>query len=487
LNARYLIIAFLHVAASVFLSVPRPDRPLYGAPLLSAGEGVSAARLRVCAATFVGGFDRSNADAFDLEIWNERIGRRLAAYYGSVIDTIVVRGNDRTRPVTIIREMATRQGEPLEEELIRRDVSYLRGLGFFSDVDIAADRSGNGRCRIIVTVSERPGLFMKYPYPVVNYDFTDGVSYGFRWRIKNFRGYGEGLSISVLKRRDLEHGGGISWDVPWAGGRRLRVHSGLFTYWRLAEPQFGDFIKERTGVALAVGLPLTESLVKQVWISTHFSFERRQSRFSPDTGVGAAADFHRQNFVSTGLELSYDSRDNVLAPTRGIFGRAGVTRFTAVQGLAQQYTLYRAAGRLYIPLGWPGSLILATDADIREGDVPSFFEMELGGSGSVRGFEESGKGTAKLVQSVQIRKRIFGPRIFKIPRIGAFDVAVNSVFFVDNGALADCVTDFPRSRFHTTAGGGFEILSPIQDFIRIEAAYGQDDNAVFYLTSGSRF
>jgi outer membrane protein assembly factor BamA len=426
-------------------------------------------------------------DAIDYEAWCEEIGCMLEPYYGTIVDTIIVSGNTRTKRVTIIREMATKQGRPLVEDLIRRDTSYLRGLGYFSELDIHADRTARGGCRITVTIAERPDLFMKYPYPVVNYDFTAGVSYGFRWRIKNFRGYGEHLSISVLKRRDRDHGGGISWNVPWVGGRRLRFDAHLYTFRRLEEPESEDFVKERNGGRIAVGIPITESLVRQVWISPVVSFERRESRISLGNDVGSAADYYRQNFLATGLVLSYDSRDNIIAPFRGVFSRCSAVRYTAVHGLEQNYIVYRGKSCIYLPLGPLGSLIHAVDVDVREGDVPSSLEMELGGSGSLRGYSRSGKGTAKLVQSLQLRRRVTGPHVFNIPHIGKFDVTVNVTAFVDNGALSRSISDFDESRFHTTGGFGIEIISPVQDIIRFETAFDGEGNALFSMVSGTRF
>lgn len=424
---------------------------------------------------------------FDYEAWCAEIGCRLEPYYGAIVDTIIVTGNSRTRRVTIVREMATRQGNPLEEDLIRRDTSYLRGLGYFSEVDIQADPTARGGCRITVMVSDRPDLFMKYPYPVLNYDFTEGVSYGVRWRVKNFRGYGEHLSISALKKRDREHGGGISWNVPWVAGRRLRFNSHLYTFRRLEEPEADDFVKERYGGSINIGIPITESLLRQIWIFPVVSLEHRESRISRDGTVGSDAVFYRQNFAAAGLVLSYDSRDNTLAPFRGMFHRLSVIRHTAVSGFPQHYTNYRSMNNFYIPIGRLGSLIYAVDTDVRDGGVPWYLEIELGGSHSLRGYDRSGRGTAKLVHSIQLRKRMFGPHILKIPHIGKFDLTLNGCAFIDNGALAWSVEDLRESRFHTTAGLGFEVISPIQDIVRFEVAFDDRGKALFSMVSGTRF
>ena len=170
------------------------------------------------------GISLGGSAAADAEAPWQKIGKRLRPHFGEIVDSIIVRGNTHTKRITIVREMTTRQGEPLEEHLIKRDMSFIRGMGYFSDADISIERVSTGRCRITVYIIERPGLFMRFPYPVVNYDFEKGLSYGVRWRIKNFRGLGEEFRLIALKRREKEHGGDIAWKVPWLMGKRLQMN-----------------------------------------------------------------------------------------------------------------------------------------------------------------------------------------------------------------------------------------------------------------------
>ena len=467
-------------AAFAVSDAPGSGRNAESSPSMKeSGEG-GAASSRVASLLSAGSYE------FDAT-W-EIMGQRLKPYFGSFVDSIVVAGNSRTRRITILREMATKSGRRFDEELIRRDASFLRGLGYFSDVDISAEETAPGRCLVTVRVVERPRLFMKYPYPVVNYDFEDGISYGFKWRIRNFRGLGEELSVSVLKRRERDHGGSFGWNIPWMTGRRLQFNVGFFNFHRLEEPAGDDFIKERNGGQVFVGVPLSKSLVRQLWVTTVLAFERRDSRLSLGETNGAPGDFYRQNYLSTGLSLHYDSRDNRLTPNRGFYSRLSVQRYNSVHGLDQSYIMYGVQNHLFIPAGPAGNLIIALDGIIREGDLPDIYEMGLGGASDLRGFtEDVGVGRVKALGTLQLRKRLFGPRIFNIPKIGKFDVAVNAVLFVDNGAIMDSIKDADRAVYHTTGGFGFEILSPIQDLIKIELAMDDEFEPILYFTSGSRF
>jgi len=434
-----------------------------------------------------GGTKQTAAACIDLE----RQCKLLEPFYGCTIDTIAVAGNAHTKTVAILREMATKQGASLDERLIRRDSAYLRGLGYFAEVGISADTTEYGRCSVLVTVVERPAIFMRVPYPVVNYDFEKGLSYGATWKIKNFRGLAENLSVSALMRRDKEEGANFSWNIPWLMGRRLGFSTNAFTYRRIELPIDAeeDYVERQNGGALGLSIPLTRSLVNQLWLRTSVSYDWRESWLTQTSAAGTLSrDFYTQQFVSEGAEFVYDSRADRISPFNGMLHRVSARRFTTVSGLKQEIAFYGFSDYFYIPTGTERVLIVAVDGDIREGDLPGYYQMKLGGVRDVRGFTDNDlRGTAKLVATLQYRAQIFGPHVFKLPKIGEFDFTVNGVAFVDNGALMNSILDVDTAVFHTTAGVGVEMISPFRDLIRLEVASDGTGTPAFYMTSGANF
>jgi len=434
-----------------------------------------------------GGTKPATAACTDLE----RECKNLEPFYGCTVDTIIVTGNTHTKTVAILREMATKQGAPLDERLIRRDSSYLRGLAYFAEVGISAETTDFGKCRILVAVTERPAIFMRVPYPVLNYDFEKGLSYGATWKIKNFRGLAEDLSASALMRRDKEEGANFSWNIPWLMGRRLGFNTNAFTYRRIELPVDSDedYIKRQTGAAFALSVPLTPSLVNQLWLKTGVSFDWRESQLTPsDAGGVPSRGFYSQDFVSAGAQFVYDSRADRISPFNGMFHQVSARRFTSVSGLKQQFVFYGFSNYFYIPTGSERVLIVAVDGDIREGEIPGYYQMKLGGVRDVRGFVDNNlRGSVKLVGTLQYRAQIFGPHVFSLPKIGKFDVTVNGVAFVDNGALMKSILNVDTATFHTTAGLGLEIISPFRDLIRLEVASDGKGTPAFYMTSGANF
>lgn len=415
----------------------------------------------------------------------------IDAFSGCTIDTVIVCGNTRTKSSAILREMASKPATALDKKLIRRDAAYLHGLGYFASVVISAEPTEPGRCRLLVTIVERARLFMLYPYPVVNYDFDKGISYGISWKVKNFRGNAEDLSLSAMRRQEKEQGIGFSWRSPWFTGRRVQMRVDASAYQRLEEPVDSDeeYIEDSIIGNLILGLPITKSLVRQTWFRPVVGFERRRAwRNFPALEDRLRRASYRQDLILAGGELEYDSRTDRISPFEGAVFRMAIRRYTTVSGLNEDYIFYGAREYLYIPAGDNSSFIVALRGDVREGDLASFYEMKLGGVRDVRGYsEEAERGRVKLVGTLQYRARFLGPKIIRIPRIGVLDFALNWTAFVDSGALAQEILELDDADYHTTAGLGLEIISPFRDLIRVEVASDGTGKPAFYLTAGSDF
>ena len=433
-----------------------------------------------------GGAFASRMSAVDAS--RDALEAMISPFRGNVIDEIIVKGNTHTKRWTIIREMATKEGGNLDEDILYRDHSYLRGLGFFSEVDITIDETSPGHCNVIVKVSERPDLFMKYPLPSVNYDLVKGVSYGIRWKIRNFRGKGQELFAGFERRREHEHGGSVSWSMPWVGSRRMRLSFQGFSHTKLTVPESADFIKERHGGGVRIGFPLTRSLLRQVWIMPDIMIENRVSRLCIDGPPNQDGDYFKQLYLVTGLALTYDSRDNHTSAFSGTFAGVSVRRYTSVDGLKQQFSLMSLSSSFYVPVRGVGTIIFAFAGENRDGALPWFYTMGMGGRNDLRGYPGSvERGTSRLLTTVQWRRNVYGPNVWDIPLIGKFDLALNTIAFVDNGALMNSFDMVPNSRFYSTAGLGLEIISPIQNMVRLEVAFSEQGAPSYYFATRNRF
>jgi len=216
--------------------------------------------------------------------------------------------------------------------------------------------------------------------------------------------------------------------------------------------------------------------------------ENRNSRLCVDGPPNQNGDYFKQLYLVTGLALTYDSRDNLISPFSGMFAGARVRRYTSIDGLKQQFSFMSLSSAFYVPVRRVGTIIFAFSGNNRDGALPWFYKMGIGGINDLRGHPESeARGTSRLLATIQWRRNVYGPNVWDIPLIGKFDLALNTIAFVDNGALMSSFDMVPQSTFHSTAGFGLEIISPIQDLLRFEVAFSEHGAPSYYIATRNRF
>jgi outer membrane protein assembly factor BamA len=186
---------------------------------------------------------------------------RFAWAYGTVVDSVTIRGNKGTLEHAVLREMQTQPGDVLKETDIKRDVRFIYDMSPFASVEVSADSLSPGHCALRITVEERNELFLRLILPFLKYDFETGITYGVRWSDKNFRGRLENVGVTVTRNERGDENVSLGWSSPWIGWKHIGVGASVAYYHRGDEPAVVQLI-ERTGVNTWVAFPLTESRIR---------------------------------------------------------------------------------------------------------------------------------------------------------------------------------------------------------------------------------
>ncbi|HEY2381807.1 MAG TPA: outer membrane protein assembly factor BamA [Terriglobia bacterium] len=80
----------------------------------------------------------------------------LQSFEGRNVETVEVRGNRRVVSDTIKFHIRTRQGAPLNMDLVRRDVKELYAQNYFDDIRVDVEDGRQGGVIVIFTVKEKP-------------------------------------------------------------------------------------------------------------------------------------------------------------------------------------------------------------------------------------------------------------------------------------------------------------------------------------------
>jgi outer membrane protein insertion porin family len=401
-------------------------------------------------------------------------------HYGWTVDSVSVVGNTKTKDIVILREMETQPGSVLQEKFLQRDIRFLRGLGLFADVEIEADSLSPGRCALRVSVKERSSYFYQVIYPVVNYDFDKGFSFGGRWDNKNFRGMNESLNASYLRDTNDDNIFSCGWFAPWLGWEHIELGANAWYYDRHETPILFNVI-EQIGAGVRVGIPLTKKRISFAQALAALSFENRES--------GDASGFHiEQKFLNPTIGIRLDSRDSRIQPTTGHYCYMGVASWRAVDGPSQTYYRLWNDLRLFHPGGERLVLAMRSYLNYQFGEYPAYLTTGLGGSGTVRGYPNSQfRGDHLWIQTVEWRFTLVPKEVFHLPRIGYVDVGFAMLIFIDSGITWTNQQSFTIENFHSGWGFGVRLYSPFQDVVRLDIGFNSQGDVLPSVRTGVRF
>ncbi|MCB9536302.1 MAG: outer membrane protein assembly factor BamA [Myxococcales bacterium] len=416
------------------------------------------------------------------------------------IGRIRIQGNTRTRDKVIRREMRIYEGEYYSSSGLRRSERLITRLGFFETVNITTNRGAEeGTMDVLVDVKEKPtGTFQ------IGAGFSSIESFVAQAQIAQNNLFGRGQSLSLQatlsKIRTIAN---VRFADDYFLDTKVRFATNVYRF----ETNFEDFTRESLGGDLTLGYPLSDD-----WsVAVTYTLEQVDVRLggfgSSRAAVPIANLFNNGLTSSLRFSLFYDTRNNRLFPSSGIFASASAENANEFLGSENLFTRYQVRGRYYYDLGFDITLKLNAQwglitSPLRTG-VPIFERFFVGGPLTVRGFRrntlgptigvpdaarpDSGTepfnigGTEQWIGNAEVEFPIF-------QRVG-----IRGVLFLDGGNAfdrRDDVTDkFSELRY--SWGFGIRWFSPIGP-LRFEwgfpfAPREDEESSVFDFSIGNFF
>lgn len=308
-------------------------------------------------------------------------------------DRIEVRGNSKTRDKVVRREMEIAEGELFNETKLEDSRRRITALGYFERVDISTEEgSAPDRMNVFVEVTERPtGTFQ------IGAGFSSIENFIATAQVQQANLFGNGQSLSLQAQlssvRQLIN---LRFFEPYFLDSRFDASVDLYDQLRI----FTDFSQGSRGGALTLGYPLIEpeltvSLTYTGEVNT-VSTQTQSTFFGTASSVSVFRRLPLANLFNDGVTssfrptIAYDTRDNRLFPTSGLYLRASTELASEAFGSENQFLRHRVMGRFYYPLG--NGIVLKLNSEFGhvtspdEEGVPIFARFFLGGILDVRGF-----------------------------------------------------------------------------------------------------
>lgn len=416
-----------------------------------------------------------------------------------IVEDIVIVGNEKTKNYVITRELKLKKGKPFNKFLASRSMERLYNLGYFEDVNMKLLPGKTNEHEVIIeidVIEQKTGIVTVG----AGYSDADGTVGIIELGDTNFRGTGDKVNLH------WEFGGAgdgknytLSYTRPWINDNGDSLGASIFN--RIYE--YDDYDANGDKVAeydkRRKGWNLTWGHVSDEYRTNYFNFESSKESYDDHDGFETGevmdkylaknniTDYHdsdwykdiMDNFGTTNsftFTHVFDNRDNYFNASKG--RRISFAAQWGGHGLGGDYDFYKftAEGRFYKALGNGHILALRLMGGYIDGDVSYGNLFDLGGSDTLRGYEDDQfKGKKMYAATLEYRF----PIAKKVQ--GVLFTDAGSTWGIDEGKIPWYTDD---DSLNWSVGVGIRLQTPIGP-IRLD--YGHGDRNKFNFSFGTQF
>jgi outer membrane protein insertion porin family len=427
----------------------------------------------------------------------------------------------RTQDYIITREVELKPGQVFNRNTVQRDLQRVYGLGLFEDVNVSLDPGTDpSKVDVVVNVAERSSGSIAAG---AGFSSASGLFGTVSYQQQNLNGRNQKLGAEVQIGAQELFLFDARFTDPWIAGDPYRTSYTVNLFRRSSislifdgkdqdirtfqEGQTDDGDRPRIlrlGGGVTFTRPLSPNPYKtSVWTaSAGFQYQRVSARDADGDirRTGAVFD-DNGNRISGEIPLSFsgsgeddllllqlgaqrDLRNNPLQPTSGSYLRFGVDQSVPVGQGNILLTRLRGSYSKYLPVQLinlsKGAQTLAfnVQAGTILGDLPPYEAFTIGGSNSVRGYEEGAlaSGRSYVQASVEYRFPVFS--------------VVSGALFFDIGSDLGTSTQAAEVLNKNGSGYGYglgvRVQSPLGP-IRIDYGINDDGDSRINFGIGERF
>ena len=390
------------------------------------------------------------------------------SHWDKIISEIEIMGNNLTKDYIILREMKTKEGTPLNPELLELDQKRIQSLQLFNRVFIQTIPEGK-EVKVVIFVTE---MWYVYPYPIffINERDWNKISWGAGLEHLNYRGRAEKLYISFWLGYNptLQ----VKYQTPWFLSKR-DLYAGLIVdYSHIRNKHF--FARNITEDHIKVAGSLGRRLGYHMFVNTTIGYE--EVSVNPEYSYCLNSHTSTDQIPFMLLSFSWDYRDLREYTHSGFYvSLLGIKR--GISGFPVNYSRIDLDNRVYIPLLGKTTLALRTAGTVSFGKVPLYDLVYLGYSERVRGhFDKRIEGENRFIFSSSYRFPLLPIKYYNLgnrPELRNLKFGISGSIFLDSGYIWNQGDKFVASKINTGYGVGVLFHVPIFNILRLELGFDE--------------
>ncbi|MEM7792841.1 MAG: BamA/TamA family outer membrane protein [Cyanobacteria bacterium P01_C01_bin.118] len=409
----------------------------------------------------------------------------------------------KTRPFIITREFETQPGDVFQQNRIQADLERVFGLGIFDDVRLSLDPGDEDPRKVKVVVNVDEGNTGSVG-AAVGFNLRGDVFGSVSYQQDNLGGNNQSLRTEFqLSESELLFD--VGFTDPWIAGDPHRTSYTVNGFNRRSislifdggdvdvDLPNGDTPRvNRLGGGVTFGRPLDNGWSGSVGLEyQRVSIRDSDGDLSPVDQFGNELSFSgdgRDDLLSVPVSFVWDQRNSPVAPTSGSLLRLGSEQTIPVGKGTIFFNRVRASYSRYLPVQFFRSregqtIALNVQGGTVIGDLPPYEAFSLGGTNSVRGFDEGDVGSG--------RSFVQATAEYRFPLFTSF---LGGALFVDYASDLGSGTDVPGDPAEIRGkpgdgfgyGAGIRVQTPL-GALRLDYGFGDDGDGRIHFGIGERF
>jgi outer membrane protein insertion porin family len=350
------------------------------------------------------------------------------------IAQITVAGNTRVSSRIVKREVTLKRGDIFSRKKVLDSQQRLYDTGLFKDVTIEPAQSAADSATVDLTVKVKERK-VREASAGLGYGTRDEARLTMGWLHRNVFNSGRQVEVrTIFASQDPAKGltrkrADVSLTDRWLFGRRLVGTASVFVNESLEdykEQPGGQYTLDRIGFNLGVQKDLSRS-TRLTLAYTHEIVDIRNPTWHVDDPKALRVKVGQEINRSASLLLERDTRIPFFDPHGGSLTRLVAKTSGGVFKGDNSYNKYTLSYARYLALGRPTVLAVGIKAGQTEAfgesaskGVPDYERFFVGGSSTVRGYDERefGPGDLLLVGNIELRYSI----VWKLTSVVFFDM-----------------------------------------------------------------